>query len=184
MILPAFAAECRAAAPGCDAACCCRAPGAVGRYLLRVQHSAANPPHAAAAFDWWDRLTDGQTDTGPFYRPCSAYYAHSVKKRVQLSNCQCSASLNFLRKILSTLDPIDGPYSNFTLFSRVTVRAGSVSVFSKVGIGFGFSKYRDIGFSARTYRCLSNDTIADILRPPLCPEWGLGPRITNCGHKR
>ena len=51
-----------------------------------------------------------------------------------MSNCQCSASLNFLRKILSTLDPIDGPYSNFTLFSRVTVRAGSVSVFQNIAI--------------------------------------------------
>ena len=60
----------------------------------------------------------------------------------------------------------------------------SVSVFSKVGIGF--SKYRDIGFgfSARTYRCLSNNTIADTVRFPLSPKWGLGPRITNCGHKR
>ena len=46
--------------------------------------------------------------------------------------------------------------------------------FSKVGIGFGigFSKYRDIGFgfSARTYHCLSNNTIADTLRSPLSPE--------------
>ena len=39
-------------------------PGAVDRYLLRLRRSAANPPHTAAAFDWWDRLTDGQTD-GP-----------------------------------------------------------------------------------------------------------------------
>ena len=43
--------------------------------------------------DW---LTDGRTDTGPFYRPCSAYCARSVKKRVRLSNRRCSASLNFL----------------------------------------------------------------------------------------
>jgi len=26
-------------------------PGAVDRYVLRVRRSAANPPHAAAAFD-------------------------------------------------------------------------------------------------------------------------------------
>jgi len=47
--------------------------------------------------------------------------------------------------------------------------------FSKVGIGF--LKYRDIGFgfSARTYHCLSNNTIADTLRPPLSPNgvWAL-----------
>ena len=36
--MPVFAAERRAAAPGC----CCRAPGAVDRYLLRVRRSAAN----------------------------------------------------------------------------------------------------------------------------------------------
>jgi len=45
MTLPAFAAERRAAALGC------LAPGAVDRYLLSVRRSAANPPHAAAAFD-------------------------------------------------------------------------------------------------------------------------------------
>jgi len=75
----------------------------------------------------------------------------------------------------------------YRFFKSVSVFVFLVG-FSKVGIGFriGFSKYRDIGFgfSARTYRCLSNDTIADTLRPPLSPEWGLGPRITNCGHKR
>jgi len=78
--------------------------------------------------------------------------------------------------------------------SQLGNRAGSVSVF-KVGflagfskVGIGFSKYRDIGFgfSARTYHCLSNNTIANTLRTPLSPEWGLGPRICikNCGHKR
>jgi len=72
-------------------------------------------------------------------------------------------------------------------FKSVSV-FGFLVVFSKVGIGFdiGFSKYRDIGFGfpTRTYRCLSNNTIADTIRPPLSPEWGLGPRITTCGHKR
>ena len=41
--------------------CCCRAPGTVDQYFLRIRCSAANPPHAAAAFDWWERLTDGRT---------------------------------------------------------------------------------------------------------------------------
>ena len=45
--------------------------------------------------DW---RTDGRTDTGPFYRPCSAYYAHSVKSPM-LSLTEFSA------KILSALDP-------------------------------------------------------------------------------
>jgi len=46
MTLPAFAAECllrpRAAA--------LLLTGAFDRYILRVRRSAANPPHAAAAF--------------------------------------------------------------------------------------------------------------------------------------
>jgi len=77
----------------------------------------------------------------------------------------------------------------YRFFKSVSV-FGFLVGFSKVGIGFGigFTKYRDIafGFSARTYYCLSNNTIADTLRPPLSPEWDLGPRIciTNCGHKR
>jgi len=70
MTLPAFAAERRAAAPlllGTGAR----------RFLLlapSARHSAANPPHAAAAVDRWDR----QTDARPFRRPCSADYAGSV----------------------------------------------------------------------------------------------------------
>jgi len=57
----------------------------------------------------------------------------------------------------------------------------SVSVFQNIAISVSV-----VGFSARTYHCLSNNTIAETLRPPLSPEWGLGPRIciTNCGHKR
>jgi len=57
--------------------------------------------------------------------------------------------------------------------------------FSKVGIGFGigFSNYRDIGFgfSARTYRCLSNNTIADTLYAlPFPPNgvWALELQIS------
>ena len=76
MELPAFAAARRAAAP-----CCCGAGrAAVSRYLLPAGTIAANPPHAAAADEWyrqadgqtgrtpsvsygaWDRQTDGQTD--------------------------------------------------------------------------------------------------------------------------
>jgi len=78
----------------------------------------------------------------------------------------------------------------YRFFKSVSV-FGFLVGFSKVGIGFGIGFLKNIaisvsvfGFSARTYRCLSNDTIADTLRPPLSPEWGLGPRITNCGHKR
>jgi len=52
MTLPAFAAERRAAAPGCGAATAGRPVLSIDRaYLLCVRRSAANPPHAAAAFD-------------------------------------------------------------------------------------------------------------------------------------
>jgi len=49
MTLPAFAAERRAAAPGCGAAAAGR-PALSIDIFLPVQRSAANPPHAAVAF--------------------------------------------------------------------------------------------------------------------------------------
>ena len=45
VVLPAFAAERRAAAS------CCGADAAGHRYLLPSRRSGANPPHAAAAVD-------------------------------------------------------------------------------------------------------------------------------------
>ena len=53
---------------------------------------------------------------------------------------------------------------------------------------FKISRYR-FQFSVFPHEpttCLSNNTIADTLRHPFSPKWGLGPRIciTNCGHKR
>jgi len=70
--LPAFADERRAA-------------GAVriDRYILPSERSAANLSTAVAAVDRWDRPTDRQTDARPFHRPCSAYYAGSVKQNRQ-----------------------------------------------------------------------------------------------------
>jgi len=50
------------------------------RHLQPAGTTAANPPHAAAADEWYrhtDRQTD-RTDTVPFYTPRSAYYAGSA----------------------------------------------------------------------------------------------------------
>ena len=71
----------------------------------------------------------------------------------------------------------------FSVFWSVFQKSVSVSVSVFQNIAISVSVF---GFSARTYNCLSNNTIADTLCPPLSPEWGLGPRIciTNCGHKR
>jgi len=78
----------------------------------------------------------------------------------------------------------------YRFFKSVSV-FGFLVGFSKVGIGFGFSKYRDIGFGFRFFP--HEPTIAYRITPsltpyalPFPPEWGLGPRIciTNCGHKR
>jgi len=56
MALPAFAAERRATALCCGAVAAGRpASAALDRYLLPVRRSAANPPHAAAAVNRWDR---------------------------------------------------------------------------------------------------------------------------------
>ena len=52
----------------CWPPCCC-APSpaaAIDRYLLPAGPAAANPPHAAAAVDRWDR----QTDSVPLHTPC------------------------------------------------------------------------------------------------------------------
>jgi len=52
------------------------AAAAVDRYILLAGPAAANPPHAAAAVDRWDRQTDGRT---PYrYIDSAAYYASSV----------------------------------------------------------------------------------------------------------
>jgi len=55
-----------ASSVGCQhdtARICCwaPAPAAVNQYLLSTRRSAANPPHAAAAVDRWDRQTDRRT---------------------------------------------------------------------------------------------------------------------------
>ena len=53
---------------------CCwsPAPVSVDRYVLPAMHSAANPPHAAAAVECRTTgQTDGRTDARPLRRPCS-----------------------------------------------------------------------------------------------------------------
>ena len=78
-------------------------PGALRCRSISFARTALSSKPAARRYcvwlmgqtDWW---TDRRTDTGPFYRPCFAYYAHSVKKRVQLTNRRCSAPVNFMRR--------------------------------------------------------------------------------------
>jgi len=74
--LSAFAAERRC--------CWAPAPATVDRYLMPVRRSVANPPHAGAAVDRWDRKTDGPTDgkrsTVSYTLHGSAHYAGSVNK--------------------------------------------------------------------------------------------------------
>ena len=123
IILPAFADERRTAAPGCGAAAARRAALSIDIFCAYgAQQQTRRKPLL--------HLTDGQTDGWmgghrPFYRPCAAYYAHNVKKRVQLSNRQCSASLNFLRRHWVHCILIDGPYSNFTRSFHVSQRRPS-----------------------------------------------------------
>jgi len=70
---------CSAFYGGCkrDTARICRwTPCAAGCPPLSIDIScpAANPPHAAAAVDSWDR----RTDTGPLHIPCSTYFMRAV----------------------------------------------------------------------------------------------------------
>jgi len=53
------------------------AAAAVDQYRLPAGPTAANPLHAAAAVEKWDRQTDGRTPTR--YTDPTAYYASSVK---------------------------------------------------------------------------------------------------------
>ena len=63
--LPTFVAARHAAA-----LCCCGTScTAINRYLLLAGPTAANLPHAAAAYKW-DRQTDRWTDIAPFHRLC------------------------------------------------------------------------------------------------------------------
>jgi len=62
----AFAADRRAVVCPAAAVSCCWAPAVQQSvdtlYILSAGPTEANPPHAAAAVDSWDRQTDGQTD--------------------------------------------------------------------------------------------------------------------------
>jgi len=62
--LPTFAAERRAAVRQAAAAPLLLGTGraATDRYLLPAGHTAANPPHAAAAVNSWDRQMGGRKD--------------------------------------------------------------------------------------------------------------------------
>ena len=67
---------------------CCLAPVAVDRYLLPAGRPAANPPHAAAAVDRWDRQTDRRTHTG---HRIAYYCANGVDNR-RCGECQLLGS--------------------------------------------------------------------------------------------
>ena len=74
---------------------------AVDRYLPPAGPTTANPPHAAAAVDRWDRQTDRQTDTDG--RPTitytllhSTYYAGSVKIHKRTKSCIVDCRPNLL----------------------------------------------------------------------------------------
>ena len=51
----------------------------IDRHLLPTGHKAANRPHAAEAGER-DRQTGRRTDTVPFHKPYSAYYAGSASE--------------------------------------------------------------------------------------------------------
>ena len=79
-------------------------PGARRCQSISFAHTVLSDK-PAAAFDWWDRLTDGRTDTGSFYRPCSAYYAQCQKvspvvKSPMLSLTEFSAKIHVLLLLL------------------------------------------------------------------------------------
>jgi len=60
----------------------CRPISAAGARGALSSKPAVRPPTIAAGVDRWDRRPDGRTDTPPLHRPCSGYYAASVKNNV------------------------------------------------------------------------------------------------------
>ena len=75
--------------------CCCVPAPAIDHYLMPVQRSAANPPHAASVVERRERQTDGrvdgqtdrqtgrQTDTRLFHSLCSTHCAGSVNEKLK-----------------------------------------------------------------------------------------------------
>ena len=62
-----------------------RAAAAPAAVAISIDIAAANPPHAAATVDRWDRHTDGQT---PFrYINPAAYYARPLSINHAKFNC-------------------------------------------------------------------------------------------------
>ena len=108
---------------------------------------------------------------------CWCYQVHTGRTPSYLHNCVTASADITSRPRLRSM------HQQSTLRTAAHARAGSVSVFSSVfQKSVSVSVFQNIaisvsvfGFSARTYHCLSNNTITDTLRPPLSPEWGYGP---------
>jgi len=114
-----------------------------------------------------------------YCRAVFAQFAYCRRARIIQSHSSDGVNMHADGLLLHTSEPKNVPgveLGRYRFFKSVSV---SVPVFQNIVISVSV-----FGLSARTYRCVSNNTITDTLRPPLSPEWGLGPRITNCGHKR
>jgi len=83
---------------------------AIDQYVMPAGCSAANLPHVAAA-----DVTDGRTDARSFHRPCSAYYADSVKNVMH--------SLEQIVNILSIYCSTASHYRRFQRIETVTLAA-------------------------------------------------------------
>ena len=86
--------------------------------LLIAVHGTSDaqcPQHASSyqsifsAIDWWDRQMDGQSNTEPLPRPCSAYYVGSI------NNVHADWTVLVLRKTLSHGKIVFGPASASSL---------------------------------------------------------------------
>ena len=76
------------------------------RLPLPAESTAANPPHAAAAIDRWDRRTDGRTDGRQLHRLCSAYCASSANKCDLYEICRHITTRSSTRSLRSSSAPL------------------------------------------------------------------------------
>ena len=74
---------------------------AIDRCLLAAGPTAANPPHAAAAVDSWDKQTDGHRAV-TYITDCAAYCARSVKNALYVCLCVRSVRVCRVRRPEST----------------------------------------------------------------------------------
>ena len=80
-----------------------------------------------------DESRDRQTDTQPLHRPCTAYYASSVKSIIESQTCSafksCLRALSFSTELLSSWTPLLAPAAT----SKIKWKEADVKTAIRIG---------------------------------------------------